>query len=109
VLELTETILESPQIDVSPRPSQLFTIYESNTNDNPLYIDTDIMNEVIQQIELTQTTELSIDITIDTITNTTDIERKLHNNPPFFLDMNVPKNELNHPNETPKKKKKHKK
>ena len=108
---LTETILESPQIYVSPRPSQLFTIYESNTNDNPLYINTDIMNEVIQN------TELLSDITIDTITNTSDIERKLHNNPPFFLDMNIPKNELTHPinelthliNETPKKKKKHKK
>jgi hypothetical protein len=118
ILEVTETILESPKIDVSPRPSQLFTIYESNTIDNPLYIDTDIMNEIIQTTELTQQTELtpSIDITIDTITNTTDIERKLHNNPPFFLDMNVPKNELNHPinelnhtNETPQKKKKKKK
>ena len=61
------------------------------------------MNEVIHK------TELSSEITIDTITNTSDIERKLHNNPPFFLDMNVPINELNHPNETPKKKKKHKK
>ena len=66
------------------------------------------MNEVIQQTELTQQTELLSDITVDNITNTTDIERKLHNNPPF-LDMNVPINELNHPNETPKKKKKHKK
>ena len=123
ISELTETILESPQIDVSPRPSQLFTIYESIVNDNSLYVNTDIMNEVIQQTELTQTTELTqknellSDITIDTITNTSDIERKLHNNPPFFLDMNIPKNELTHPinelnhliNETPKKKKKHKK
>ena len=102
IWDSSETILEAPEIDVSPRPSQLYTIYESNINDNSLYINTDIVNEVIQSPDISQTT----DITIDTITNTSDIERKLHHNPPFFLDLQ--KNECQII-ETPKKKKKHKK
>ena len=101
VQEQVVPVEEPPDTNVSPR--QLFTIYESNVNDNALYI----ANTIITQP----------DITVDNSTNTTDIERKLHNNPPFFLDMNIPKNELTHPinelnhliNETPKKKKKHKK
>ena len=101
VQEQVIPVEEPPDTNVSPR--QLFTIYESNVNDNALYI----ANTIITQP----------DITVDNSTNTTDIERKLHNNPPFFLDMNIPKNELTHPinelnnliNETPKKKKKHKK
>jgi hypothetical protein len=119
ILEANETILEPINSTVSP--SQLYNIYESNINDNTLYINTDIMIQLTSENELSQPSEPTdisqpIDITIDNITNTSAIERKLHNNPPFFLDMNIPKNELNHPinelnhtNKTPKKKKKHKK
>ena len=93
---------EPPEIKyVSPRPTQLFTIYESHPNDNALYINADLVNAIISQ----PINESISDIIIDNKTNTDDIERKINNNPPFFLDINIPTNELNHP----KKKKKHKK
>jgi hypothetical protein len=91
IVPVIDPVIDEPVIqeilDKNVSPRQLFTIYESNVNDNALYIANTIQP----------------DITVDNSTNTTDIERKIHNNPPFFLDMNVPKIE------TPKKKKKHKK
>ena len=47
------------------------------------------------------------DIITDTTTNTDDIERKLHNSPPFYLDLN-PTTELNHPKKKHKNKNKNK-
>ena len=104
---INEPVVEEPVPEpeeipktVSPRPSQLFTIYESNINDNSLYINA-IIEQPSDEISIIQS-----DITLDNETNTSDIERKLHNNPPFFLDIS--KNETPN-NETPKKKKKNKK
>jgi hypothetical protein len=106
-LPIIEPEGEPPNINSTVSPMQLYTIYESNINDNSLYIITDIMvqeqSQPSEPTELSQKSELS-DITLDTITNTSDIERKLHHTPPFFLDLQ--KNELNHTNEKPKKKKK---
>ena len=128
--EITEPEGEPPEIKTHVRPTQLFTIYESNLNDNSLYINTDLVNAIIsnpindsilsdsinESMPISEPmsepmpisepiSEPNIDITIDNKTNTDDIERKINNNPPFFLDINIPMNELNHP----KKKKKHKK
>jgi hypothetical protein len=105
---IEELIIEEPVVEQTVSPSQLFTIYESNINDNALHL----VNAIIEPIE----EKIINDIMIDNSTNTTDIERKLHHNPPFFLDLSIPndlsipKNELTHPMiETSKKKKKHKK
>ena len=154
---VTEPIIDPNDKDVSPRPSQLFTIYESNTNDNTHYLENVIISQIsetivsetivsetivneiivsatndinetivsatndisetivsatndISETIVSETTSVQTGLLIDNSTNTTDIERKLNHTPPFFLDLNIPKNELTHPNnETPKKKKKHKK
>ena len=84
--EIDEPININLQEYVSP--IQLSTIIEQNDNDE------------------------SMDIEIDNITNTEQIERKIHTTSPFFIDLElVPANELSHPHQRRKKnnKKGHKK
>ena len=79
------------EITIDASPTQLFTIYETNNDD-----------KLLNKIEN--------DITIDNATNTTSIENKLNQSPPFFLDLNLNlQNELSHPNQKRKKNKKNKK
>ena len=71
-------------------------------------------NKLLEPInEVIEISDTDSDITLDNTTDTTNIEKKINNTPPFFLDLNLHlPNEISHaPNElnNPQKKKKHKK
>jgi hypothetical protein len=77
------------------------SVVETSINTNELSLST---------IYESEEEALIPDIKTDNKTNTDDIERKIRNNPPLYLDLNlIPKNELSHPkNELNHDKKKHK-
>ena len=87
----------------NPAPESVIQI-----NNYSLCIPLDTIHETEDEVPVNEVLINSIilpDIITDTTTNTEDIERKLHNSPPFYLDLNVHQTtELNHP----KKKHNHK-